>query len=216
MIDVFSAASNGEDETLRDKINGTNMLFFGRVYEVIDEKTILVIKMTKFTEQNAILGCRYLGLSTSAIKVNILPKKGDPVIVLSLQHLSDTLFSAEEPEKVSRYNGYGYMSCVAIPFCIGEEEAKVSITVNEEKVSIDAPEVDITINGKSVGVNGTDKHAVYWEDLNAGLADFFSKLKTSMTSTPIAGNGAIVPSWTAFPSKIDIDAAKSSDFTVGK
>lgn len=69
--------------------------------------------------------------------------------------------------------------------------------------------------GGNTEINGNTKTFVTYAALNTALETFRSGLLTSLTTTPIAGNGATQPSWTAFPAAIDISAAETTTVKTG-
>lgn len=79
-------------------------------------------------------------------------------------------------------------------------------TVTKDKTI--AAEGKVVVNGKTLELNGSGNNLVKWTELNQALTEFVTKLQISLTTTPIAGQGAPVPSWTNFPTSIDISGAK--------
>lgn len=207
MIDPFKLFTNNEEDFLRSALTGTGFAFLGKIKEVIDRKHVVVTKKATLTNQEQVFGCRVFNLTSSLVELDVMPSEGDEVLVVSLQHLSDAVVDGDEPVVADRYNGYTLQSCVAIPIGSSRGKAQVIIKVDDGKVSIDTD--------SDIAVKGDSKHAVYWEDLNSGLASFLAALKTTMTTTPIAGNGNVQGAWTNFPTKIYIDGAKAEDVTIG-
>lgn len=83
-----------------------------------------------------------------------------------------------------------------------------SSTENVTKDKTIAAEGKVVVNGETLELNGSGNNLVKWTELNQALSDFLMKLQISMTTTPISGQGATVPSWVNFPTSIDISGAK--------
>lgn len=83
-----------------------------------------------------------------------------------------------------------------------------SSTENVTKDKTVAAEGKVVVNGETLELNGSGNNLVKWTELNQALSDFLMKLQISLTTTPISGQGATVPSWVNFPTSIDISGAK--------
>lgn len=94
-----------------------------------------------------------------------------------------------------------------------ESDSTVSVTGNSSEAvkkdkTIEADGKVVINSGDSIELNGSSNNLVKWTELNQALSEFVMKLQISLTTTPIAGQGAPVPSWVNFPTSIDISKAK--------
>lgn len=97
---------------------------------------------------------------------------------------------------------------------------EVSIKAWNQTVKINADGVYINtdkkvkIDGSEVDLNGDSQTLVTYAALNSALSTFLTQLSTSLSSTPILGNGS-PQVWTAFPTAIDISAAEAKKVKTG-
>ncbi len=87
----------------------------------------------------------------------------------------------------------------------------INITAFDNEIKINSD--GITINsksGKNINLNGDSKSLVTYAALNTALTEFLTQLTTSMTITPIAGNGTSQETWLDFPTSIDISNAEAT------
>lgn len=78
------------------------------------------------------------------------------------------------------------------------------------------PEGNIKIHSDNeIHLNGNNKSFVTYTELDLALQTFLTQLLTSLSTTPIAGNGTVQPSWTNFPTSIDISASETQTVKTG-
>lgn len=213
MVDPFELTKFNENSKARAIVNGTNIAFPAVIRKIIDNDFVIVEKLYSFTPTKILLGCRYVTPCSALIEIDAKPTVGDNVLVISLQHLDGDMLRSQEPVPVTEFNGYGYLSCVAIPFGLRKGNAATTVTVDTEKVAV-VTDKPVSITAESVAIQGTAKHAVYWEDLNAALEKFRTELNAFTSSLLIEGDAT--GSFTGtFPASIDVSAAKAADVTIG-
>ena len=73
-------------------------------------------------------------------------------------------------------------------------------------------EGNLAFQGAEIHLNGSTKHLITKEGLDQlinGPTGLLSQILLSLTTTPIAGNGAVQPSWANFPTSLDLTSAQT-------
>ena len=84
-------------------------------------------------------------------------------------------------------------------------------TTGDASVSADG---NVSVDANQINLNGDSKSLVTYGELDNALSTFLQQLTTSLSTTPIAGNGS-PQTWTDFPTSIDISSAEASTLKTG-
>lgn len=148
-----------------------------------------------------------LTLSSAGLALQFDYKANDKVLLLGLKDFVQNTSDVSKATEQDVYIHYDRSSLKAVPLAAFDDNAKVTIKVENGTMKIDA--------ATKIELNGNTKQFVTWTELNTALSTFLTQLTLAMTTTPIVGNGSTQPSWVGLPTQIDISAAKSSTIVTG-
>ena len=143
---------------IKSMIDGTPLHDYGIIDEVFEDGYVGVVSVQKRYGGICRLECKYLTTASAALSVEVLPEVGNLVILVSLQHRQDSIFSAVEPIEVSERTGYTRLSCVAIPVGVFKEDSRTKIRFGADSVSFET-DGPLAVTAESVSINGTGKGA---------------------------------------------------------
>jgi hypothetical protein len=192
-------------------INGTVITGYGIVETVLEGR---VNVLSVFSKAGGVtrLSCKYLGLSSSALSVSVVPAAGDLVLLISLPHKVDAMFTAEEPIEITEESGYNVLNCVAIPLGAFKADATTKVEVTDSLAKITAPAIEI---------NGNDKTFTMKEALDTALQSMVGKINTELgklaagATAAVAAGGHWTTPYTVVPITVDISAAASTTLKSG-
>lgn len=113
------ALSFSESEMVKGIINRTLIVDWGTVKEVLGEGSVVkvLLSVTDRPENTTIVTCMLVSPCSSVLSVNMTPKEGDKVLVLSPRGYDSSMFEVTENTEVivnKNLRGYNKMTCVAI------------------------------------------------------------------------------------------------------
>lgn len=154
-------------------------------------------------------------------------KKGDKVLLLGLKEYIPEVEKVTSATETTAYLHYSRETLKAIPLCVFNEDAKVTVEIKDGDTTIKAAgklslkndkELDIDTDTlkvktkKKIELNGNSKQFVTWAELNQALTTFTTAL-TSHTHNCTAPGSASGPA-VGVPT-IDISAAKTTTVVTG-
>lgn len=148
-----------------------------------------------------------LTLSSAGLALQFDYKANDKVLLLGLKDYVQNTADVSKATDQDVFIHYDRSTLKAVPLAAFDDNAKVTIKVENGTMKIDAD--------TKIELNGNTKQFVTWTELNTALSTFLTQLTLAMTTTPIVGNGSTQPSWVGLPTQIDISAAKTSTIVTG-
>ena len=202
------------DQTLIESILASHyILDYGFIKNVNPDKTVDVThaKRLKTLDGQSLPATvttkvEVLTISGGGFAFNFDYKKGDKVLLLGLKNYVPKVEEVTSASETTSYMHYSRETLKAIPMCVFSDEAKVKVEVEEGTMKVTTQ--------KKIELNGNTKQFVTWAELNQALTNFLQQLTTSLSTTPIAGQGA-TQVWVNFPTAIDISAAKTEKVVTG-
>lgn len=124
----------------------------GFIEEVKDDGTVIVLLSYSDSKAVTRVRCEYLVQSSAQIEVSSPPKVDDIVLVISMQHKQESIFTESKVVEVPRKTGYTLLSCVCIP---------IGVVKNSAMTKVHAEDGIFTIDSETIVFNGgsTDKKA---------------------------------------------------------
>ena len=211
---VFFANRFNDRTLIESVLQSFFIIDYGYIKNVNIDKTIDVVhakRLKTYTDENLpqteTKEIEVLTLSGSGFSIQFDYKKGDKVLLLGLKDYIPKVDDVTSATATTTYLHYTRETIKALPLCIFNDEAKVTVQIENGDMAVDT-------QGK-IKLNGDSKQLVTWAELNNALSTFLTQLTIAMTTTPIAGNGALQPAWTNMPTSIDISAAKTTKVVTG-
>lgn len=208
---VFLAQMFTEKNLIESVLASYYILDYGIIKEVSPNKTIDVVhakklKMTNGTElkQTITKNVEVLTLSASAFSISIDYKKGDKVLLLGLKNYIPKVKDVTSATETTIYKHYTRETIKAIPLCVFNGEAKITIEAKDGDLKIDAE--------KKIELNGNSKQFVTWAELNSAIEMFMTALNTHVHSNGNEGGPTGAPT---VPLEFDITNAKTTTVVTG-
>lgn len=189
---LFTKQSDG----IQQVIKRTCIVDFGLVIKVLGENVVKVgISVADSIEDVQILTCTLLSPCSSSMAVNIVPKVGDKVLVLSPRHYNPDMFKLSEDKPIidDLCRGYTRLSAVAILFNqYNENDYKNLVNIDDGAVTLsnDKYEAKINADGYLSYKNKTDnKTTLEFTSTGSTMQDANGcKIVTDSNGTTINGN----------------------------
>lgn len=146
---------------------------------------------------NVITDVRLLQLGTTKCKVFIQPSIGDNVLILTPKDFVPTLTYNEKPKVLEEsFMPYGNINACAILIRDeSDDNVKTTVTINENgDITVDT-KGEAFVDAKNIHLNGDEKnsnesHLVRYEELEKGLDDLWSAIKTH--THPVSTTGSAI------------------------
>lgn len=207
------AFNKTEADLIRNIIEAYTFLDFGTVTKVVSESFVDLSIGAHFNEADVIVtNVELLSFGGSNMKIKVMPKEGDILLVFTPRSYIKTLASIEDRSKVSRLK-YQLANCKAVLFIPAANESATVVEADEEglsitsdKLVIDCPEV--TFDGTTMSVNGDTDAVVLHSQLSTILSSFVTQLNMAI-GTKLNGGGS--PGTLV----LDLAPAKSVSLKVG-
>lgn len=213
MNSVFGAEKFNDRSLIESLVASFYILDYGYIKTVNPDKTVDVVHAKRLKAYNGktlnpttTKGLEVLTLAGSGFSLQIDYKAGDKVLLLGLKDYVPKTEDVTSATETTSYLHYSRETMKALPLCVFNDEAKVQIVVQNG-------DLDVKTNGK-IKLNGDSKQLVTWSELNDALSQFLTQLTTSLSTTPITGNGS-PQTWVDFPTAIDISSAKTTTVVTG-
>ena len=210
---VFFANRFNDRTLIESVLQSFFIIDYGYIKNVNIDKTIDVVhakRLKTYTDENLpqteTKEIEVLTLSGSGFSIQFDYKKGDKVLLLGLKDYIPKVDDVRSATETTTYLHYSRETIKALPLCVFNDEAKVTVQIENGDMAVDT-------QGK-IKLNGDSKQLVTWSELNDALSQFLTQLTTSLSTTPIAGNGS-PQTWVDFPTAIDISGAKTTKVVTG-
>lgn len=149
-----------------------------------------------------------LTIAGSGFSINFDYKKGDKVLLLGLKNYVPKVDEVTSATETTAYLHYSRETLKALPLCVFNDDAKVTVQVENGTIKVDAQ--------SKIELNGNSKQFVTWAELNQALTNFTTILKTHTHNCAAVGSSSgppvVVPPATL---DIDISAAKTTKIVTG-
>jgi hypothetical protein len=157
-MDALDLNRSDLHSNIKSRIDATPIHDYGIIETVFQDGYVGVLSIQKLNGGVCRIECKYLTVASAALSVDIVPEVGDPVMIISMQHRQEEMFSATEPIEVLQRSGYTKLSCVAVPLGVFREDSRTKIVFGEDAVSVES-EGPVTVEAESVTINGAGKGA---------------------------------------------------------
>ncbi len=139
-------------------------------------------------------------------------KKGDKVLLLGLKDYIEKVEDVTSATETTAYIHYSRETLKAIPLCVFNEDAKVTVQVENGTMKVDTQ--------NKIELNGSSKQFVTWQELDNALQQLWAKVKAhthpvSTTGTAAAQSGTAASSLDLSTVTLDISAAKTKTIVTG-
>ena len=139
-------------------------------------------------------------------------KKGDKVLLLGLKEYIPEVNEVTSATETTAYIHYSRETLKAIPLCVFNEDAKVTVQVENGTMKVDTQ--------NKIELNGNSKQFVTWQELDNALQQLWAKVKAhthpvSTTGTAAAQSGTAASSLDLSTVTLDISAAKTTTVVTG-
>ena len=139
-------------------------------------------------------------------------KKGDKVLLLGLKDYIPKVEEVTSASETTAFLHYTRETLKAIPLCIFNEDAKVTVQVEDGTMKVDTQD--------KIELNGNDKQFVTWTELNQALQNLWTAIQAhthpvSTTGTAAAQTGTAATSIDLSTVTLDISAAKTKTIVTG-
>ena len=159
-----------------------------------------------------------LTLAGSGFSFKFDYKKGDKVLLLGLKNYIKNVKDVTQATETTSYQHYTRETLKAIPLCVFNGEAKVTMQIKDGNVTVDA-KGKTEVSAQTIELNGNTKQFVTWAELNTALSGFVTQLSAALlgatyvntagVSTPLTWSGGTPPA------TLDISASKTTTVVTG-
>ena len=137
-------------------------------------------------------------------------KKGDKVLLLGLKDYVPKTKDVTSATETTAYLHYSRETMKALPLCVFNDDAKVTIQVENGGMKVKAQD--------KIELNGNSKQFVTWTELNTALTQYATLMSTALLNANINVLGTpVLLTWQGGtpPTTIDISAAKTKTVVTG-
>lgn len=192
---------------------------YGFIKKVNDDKTVDVThaKQLKTLDGKTLpatvtTGVEVLTIAGGGFSIKFDYKKGDKVLLLGLKDYVPKVEDVTSASETTAYLHYSRETLKAIPLCIFNEDAKVTVQVESGTMKVDTQE--------KIELNGNDKQFVTYQELDDALQEIWGKIKThthdvATSGGPTSQTGTASPSTDLASESLDISAAKTKTIVTG-
>ncbi len=216
---VFLSEKLTERNLIESILASHFIIDYGFIKKVNDNKTVDVThaKQPKTLDGKTLpatvtTGVEVLTIAGGGFSINFDYKKGDKVLLLGLKDYVPKVEEVTSATETTTYLHYSRETLKAIPLCIFNDEAKVTVQVENGTMKVDAQ--------KKIELNGNGKQFVTYAELDDALQDLWTKIKTHTHSVSTSGSataqtGTAAPSSDLAGASLDISAAKTETVVTG-
>ena len=231
---VFFNEKNTERTLIESILSSFFILDYGYIKTVNADETIDVVHAKKLKlingkelNQTVTKSIEVLTLAGSGFSFKFDYKKGDKVLLLGLKNYIKNVKDVTQATETTSYQHYTRETLKAIPLCVFNGEAKVTMQIKDGNVTTKAKgnitveaQAKNEIKGGTIELNGNSKKFVTWAELNTALSTYVTNLNAALAaaSVKIEALGVIVPVTMTTPpppSAIDISAAMTTTVSTG-
>ena len=208
------------DRSLIESIVASHyILDYGFIKKVNADKTVDVThtKQLKTLDGKTLpatvtTGVEVLTIAGSGFSINFDYKKGDKVLLLGLKDFVPKVEEVTSATETTAYLHYSRETLKAIPLCIFNDDAKVTVQIENGTMKVDTQ--------NKIELNGNSKQFVTYAELDKALQTLWGKIKThthsvSTSGGPTAQSGTASPSTELSTASLDISAAKTKTIVTG-
>ena len=238
---VFFNEKNTESTLIESILASHYILDYGYIKAVNTDETIDVVHAKKLKllngeelNQTITRKIQVLTLCGSGFSFKFDYKKGDKVLLLGLKNYIKKVEDVNTATETTAYQHYTRETLKAIPLCVFNGDAKVTMEIKEgdlltkasgkitqessKDTEIKADSLKVTTQ-KKIELNGNTKQFVTWAELNTALSAFVTQLNTALlAATYVNAGGVSTPlTWTGGtpPATLDISASKTTTVVTG-
>lgn len=139
-------------------------------------------------------------------------KAGDKVLLLGLKDYIKKVDDVSKAEKPQVFVHYNRATLKAIPMCIFDDNAKVSVEIEDGSMTIKAKDKVKIDADQKIELNGNSKQFVTWIELNTHLQSLLTSLKGH---THAVSGAAAGPSADLATVVLDLSDAKTTTVVTG-
>ena len=216
---VFYNEKNTERTLIESILSSFFILDYGYIKTVNADETIDVVHAKKLKlingkelNQTVTKGIEVLTLAGSGFSFKFDYKKGDKVLLLGLKNYIKNVKDVTQATETTTYQHYTRETLKAIPLCVFNGEAKVTMQIKDGNVTVDA-KGKTEVTAQTIELNGNTKQFVTWAELNAALSAFTTALKTHTHECTAPGSPS-GPATVIPPATLDIDITSAKTTTV--
>lgn len=222
---VFFNEKNTERTLIESILSSFFILDYGYIKTVNADETIDVVHAKKLKlingkelNQTVTKRIEVLTLAGSGFSFKFDYKKGDKVLLLGLKNYIKNVKDVTQATETTSYQHYTRETLKAIPLCVFNGEAKVTMQIKDGNVTVDA-KGKTEVSAQTIELNGNTKQFVTWAELNTALSGFVTQLSAALlgatyvntagVSTPLTWSGGTPPA------TLDISASKTTTVVTG-
>ena len=216
---VFFNEKNTERTLIESILSSFFILDYGYIKTVNADETIDVVHAKKLKlingkelNQTVTKSIEVLTLAGSGFSFKFDYKKGDKVLLLGLKNYIKNVKDVTQATETTSYQHYTRETLKAIPLCVFNGEAKVTMQIKDGNVTVDA-KGKTEVTAQTIELNGNTKQFVTWAELNTALSVFTTALKTHTHECTAPGSPSGPPTVVP-PATLDIDITNAKTTTV--
>ncbi|MBP5793619.1 MAG: hypothetical protein J6W46_08285 [Spirochaetaceae bacterium] len=208
------------DRTLIESILASHFIIdYGFIKKVNDNKTVDVThaKQPKTLDGKTLpatvtTGVEVLTIAGGGFSFKFDYKKGDKVLLLGLKNFIPKVEEVTSATETTAYLHYSRETLKAIPLCIFNDDAKVTVQVESGTMKVDTQD--------KIELNGNDKQFVTYAELDDALQELWGKIKThthpvSTSGSATAQTGTAATSTDLASVTLDLSKAKTKTIVTG-
>ena len=192
---------------------------YGFIKKVNDNKTVDVThaKQPKTLDGKTLpatvtTGVEVLTIAGGGFSFKFDYKKGDKVLMLGLKNFIPKVEEVTSATETTAYLHYSRETLKAIPLCIFNDDAKVTVQVESGTMKVDTQD--------KIELNGNDKQFVTYAELDDALQELWGKIKThthpvSTSGSATAQTGTAATSTDLASVTLDLSKAKTKTIVTG-
>lgn len=208
------------ERTLIESILASHYIIdYGFIKKVNDDKTVDVThaKQLKTLDGKTLpatvtTGVEVLTIAGGGFSFKFDYKKGDKVLLLGLKNFIPKVEEVTSATETTAYLHYSRETLKALPLCVFNGDAKVTVQVGSGTMKVDTQE--------KIELNGNDKQFVTYAELDDALQELWGKIKNHTHSVSTSGSATAQTGTAAASSDLatvtlDISAAKTKTIVTG-
>jgi len=221
---VFFNEKNTERTLIESILSSFFILDYGYIKTVNADETIDVVHAKKLKlingkelNQTVTKSIEVLTLAGSGFSFKFDYKKGDKVLLLGLKNYIKNVKDVTQATETTSYQHYTRETLKAIPLCVFNGEAKVTMQIKDGNVTVDA-KGKTEVSAQTIELNGNTKQFVTWAELQSALSAFATQLNTALLGANVDVLGTpVLLTWKGGnpPAALDISASKTTTVVTG-
>lgn len=211
MTSILNSIKLTDKNLIEAVLNSYYIIDYGYISKVHADGTVDITHAKKLvmTDGTVLDGTittkvQVLTLSLGALAIKVEYKKGDKVLMLGLKDMVEDVADVKQPEEPKGYLHYSRSTMKALPFCVFNEAAKITVEAAAGTLKINTE--------KKIELNGNSKQFVTWDALNTALQQLLTQIKAH--THPVSG-AAAGSSVDLQPVTLDLSGAKTTTVVTG-